>query len=184
MVSVQRFTEQIFSQYDYNRDGYLYIGNRGNSNESIRYSQKTQKGRYTDTLITSKHSHQALFNFADRDGDRFVTRYELYNVLSGFDMDQNGKISDRKGKHNVSEMGQFKLMYPETKEIVDRKIVYRNGNNPYNPRPWLSPKKPGLLSRLFGIGRSRSYGQVPYHYGQSGFVNRHIIRPQYPVYSY
>lgn len=143
MTAINKLAQQIFSNYDANRDGVIQL-RAGAKNEST-YTEREEfsSSPYFDEIIVSRVSQQGLFKAADANGDMKVTLDEIKAVLATFDSDNDGKLKNsgpfwnRKG-----ELRNFENKFP-----VSREIIYRQTRpKPFPQQPF--PGHPGGIPHI------------------------------------
>lgn len=137
MTSISSLANKIMRQYDHNHDGKISLHHRHSwdKEENSRTETRTQRGYSHDTIITTKYSHHNLFDKADRNNDKEVTRHELKEYMRRYDTDHNGRLDHHKhgGSHgNRSELSHFNSENRETSRVISRRTV-PNWRDPWNP---------------------------------------------------
>jgi hypothetical protein len=143
MTAINRLAQQIFSNYDANRDGVIQLRAGAHNESSYTERETLSTSPYFDEIIVSKVSQEGLFKAADVNGDMKVTLDEIKAVLATFDTNKDGELKNsgpfwnRKG-----EMRNFENSFP-----VNREVIYRHTlPKPFPQQPF--PGHPGGIPHI------------------------------------
>ncbi|MBC7546014.1 MAG: hypothetical protein H7338_25065 [Candidatus Sericytochromatia bacterium] len=137
-VSVVRTVNDIFNQYDHNKNGTIELsrpdktwgkeGRLRNPDERVR-SSSTDISAFTDDTVnisTAVYTRVDLFRAADGNGDQKVTRDELTKFVATYDKNKDGilgapdakmfKKDTPEQKEQKQEIKSFKSDFPERLE--------------------------------------------------------------------
>jgi len=146
MTTIDRLVDNIFSDYDKNRNGRIELRNYyGDRDESFRDEKSVKSGYYQDVITVTRHSNAELFYNADQNRDGEVSRYELRRYVENYDINYNGVIDRKDPYGNVyapSENDRFRRENRETETVISRDIINNYPRPVYPPLPPVYPPFP------------------------------------------
>ncbi len=125
MVAIREITQQLFYQYDTNRNGNISL-KQGPGYEAERLEQTVQPGLHYDQVTFSWVSMQRLFSQADTDHNQEVTTTEVEQLLSQLDQNKNGYFEYQWSPYGIQgELSQLFQRYPEERGLIRNYSVPR-----------------------------------------------------------
>ncbi len=94
--NINNLVENRFKDYDHNGNGLIEYKSTAKNSEAYRQDERkhyNNDNTYTTEKITL--SNRKLFTDADNNKDGFVSKTELKNFVSKFDLNKNGKLDLR-----------------------------------------------------------------------------------------
>lgn len=121
-ISIRSMTSEIMHKYDHNRNGVIDLSGSPEAafgKDEMIFTQR--QSQYVGKPIHA-YTYRSLFEAADTDHDRHVTRGELERAIRRFDKDSDGKLSVSR----VTEYGSFSNWWHNTPaKLSEYKVFHR-----------------------------------------------------------